>query len=138
MMTMRRTRRREVLYSAYLCRILMIKAVTAAVSGKGNVAELTVAANSIRSAAAAMPESVVRPAYLQLARLVDIAMFLVGWREAVRTAEQDADRHLRAAKVGVREFVREYNNPASFERFAAEVTATSDIDQVSHVCESLL
>jgi hypothetical protein len=56
--------------------------------------------------------------YAALASLVELLARLVIWREAVRTAEVDADRHVRAARLSAQELSEKFSVEPETEGFA--------------------
>jgi hypothetical protein len=67
--------------------------------------------------------------------------FLVRWVSAVRSAEIDADRFLRSAKVVARDVSREFDGKAeveSLKRVVASLSDPSDIDDVPEIARRLL
>jgi hypothetical protein len=137
---MRRTRQNEVLYSAYPSRIKGVEAAAAVLRGSSSPEALTAAAAELKSTAAQLtpPASGIR--YRQVAILTEALAFLARWVAAVRSAEIDADRFLRSAKVAARDVSRELagNEIESLKHIVASISELSDIDDVPDIARLLL
>jgi hypothetical protein len=138
---MRRTRRNEILYSGYPSRIKAVEAVAAVLRRAGSPEALAAAAAELKGTASQLtsPASGIR--HRQVAILMEALTFLVRWVAAVRSAEVDADRFLRSAKVAARDVSRELDGNAEdecLERVVASISGLSDIDGVPDVARLLL
>jgi len=138
---MRQTRRNEILYSAYPSRIKGVEAAAAVLRGAGSPEALAAAATELKSTAAQLtpPASGIR--YRQVAILMEALTFLVRWVSAVRSAEIDADRFLRSARVAARDVSRELDGNAeveSLKRVVASISDLSDVDGVPDIARLLL
>lgn len=138
---MRQTRRNEILYSAYPSRIKGVEAAAAVLRGAGSPEALAVAAAELKTTAAELtpPASGIR--YRQVAILMEALTFLVRWVSAVRSAEVDANRFLRSAKLAARDVSRELDGNAeveSLKHVVASISDLSDVDGVPDIARLLL
>ncbi len=138
---MRRTRRNEILYAVYPSRIKAVEAVAAVLQGAASAEALTAAATELKNAAAQLtpPASGIR--YRQMATLLEALTLLVRWSVAVRTAEIDADRFSRSAKIVARDVSRELDGNTdveSLKRVVDKIMSLSDIDGIPDVARFLL
>jgi len=138
---MRRTRRDEILYTAYPSRIKGVEATAAVLRGAGSPEALAAATAELRNMAGQLtpPASGIR--YRQVANLLEALTFLVRWVAAVRSAEIDADRFLRSAKLAARDVSRELPANAEGEnlrRVASRIADLSDVDGVPDIARLLL
>jgi hypothetical protein len=138
---MRRTRRDEILYWAYPSRIKAIEATAAVLRRAGSPEALAAAAAELKSMAGQLtpPASGIR--YHQVAILLEALTFLVRWVAAVRSAEIDADRFLRSAKLAARDVSRELAGNAEDEslgRVASRISDLSDVDGFPDIARLLL
>src|ERR1700733_6797946 len=132
---MRQTRRNEILYSGYPSRVKGVDAAAAVLRGAGSPEALAAAAAGLkRTRAQLTPASSIR--YRQFAILMEALTFLVRWVSAVRSAEVDADRFLRSAKIAARDGSRGLDGNAeveSFKRVVASISDLSDVDGVPDI-----
>ena len=138
---MRQTRRNEILYSAFPSRIRGVEAAAAVLRGAGSSKALAAAAAELKSTAAQLtpPASGIR--YRHVAILIEALTFLVRWVSAVRSAEIDADRFLRSAKVAARDVSKELDGNTeveSLKRVVASILGLSDVDGVPDIARLLL
>jgi hypothetical protein len=66
---------------------------------------------------------------------------LLRWTQAVRSAEIEADRHLRAARQLARDFTREVDSDpeaVKLSMVASTIGAVADVDEVEQIAELLL
>ncbi|MFL6305701.1 MAG: hypothetical protein ACJ72H_19405 [Candidatus Sulfotelmatobacter sp.] len=138
---MRRTRRDEILYSAYSTRIRAIEALDS-LSRQIEVKDsLESIAAELRQTAGRLRERLVGIRYRQFATLLEATSRLTQWSVAVRGAEPDADRFLRSAKILAREVAREAaeeGQAANLVAVSARITELTDIDGVSEITELML
>ena len=109
--------------------------------GKGNSQSLAEVAAGLHGAAVILGEGIVGRRYDQFARLCDSLFHLVRWGEAIRSAEVDADRYLRAAKQDARDLAKELNADRDADRLteaASKITNVSDASEIEQVAEFLL
>src|SRR3989338_827687 len=138
---MRKTERRGGLYEVSGSRTRATEILGAVARRKGTSQLLAEAAAELHGAAATLGEGIVGRRYGQFARLCDSLFHLVCWGEAVRSAEVDADRYLRAAKQGARDLAQELSADPEAGRLseaAARIMAISDVSEIEQVAEFLL
>jgi hypothetical protein len=138
---MRSTRKDAILYSTYVSRIEASEAIAAVLQGAASADALIGAASRLSASSERFQESAAGVRYRQFAILVNALSFLVRWVTAVRSAEIDADRFLRSAKVAVRESTRVgATAPVSPDLTAivSRIFEISDVDQVPDVARLLL
>jgi hypothetical protein len=137
---MRRTGKNAIPYSAYRSRIQTNEALDAARQGKGSAETLLNASNALRVTSSEVSESKAGLQYGSMASLVEALSRLVSWRDASRSAEVDADRYLRSAKLTAQELGRELNSEVGVEQFAAaaaRIKALTDPDQIADLSAML-
>jgi hypothetical protein len=138
---MQSTRKDAILYSTYVSRIEASEAIAAVLQGAASADALIGAASRLSASAERFQESAAGVRYRQFAILVNALSFLVRWVTAVRSAEIDADRFLRSAKVAVRESTRVGAGAPDSQDLTAIVSRIfeiSDVDQVPDVARLLL
>jgi hypothetical protein len=138
---MNRTRRDEILYSAYTSRIKANEAATAAFRRAGSAEALAAAATELKATAVRLPLAAAGIRYRQFGILIEALSFLVRWASAVRSAEIDADRFLRSAKVAARDISRETGGAQGVENLAlaaSRISELSDVDGVPDIAQLLL
>jgi hypothetical protein len=127
---MRRTKQKGTLYWAYKPRIQAIEALAELWHGTGSAEALTSAAAAMQSASM---EGAVRARYRPFAMLLESLSHLSNWQRAVRTAELDADRYLRSAKILARDVAKEVNATSGFDKLTAITHKIADISDVDDV-----
>lgn len=138
---MRPTRRNEILYAAYPSRIKAVEAIAAVSRRAGSADALAAAAAELTHVASQITPTTSGTRYRQIAILLEALAALVRWTAAVRSAEIDADRFLRAAKLAARDISRELGSSADGEslgRVVSSISDLSDIDGVPDVARLLL
>jgi hypothetical protein len=73
--------------------------------------------------------------------LLEAVSHLANWQKAVRSAEVDADRFLRSARIRARDVTKEVGGALRSERLATvaqRISELSDVDEVSNVASLLL
>jgi hypothetical protein len=91
-------KRPETLYAVYDSRLQASEALAAIMERREAIEPLTQAAAALRQAATSLGAGTQACRYEQFARVLDIMSHLLHWARAVRSAEVEADRYLRAAK----------------------------------------
>lgn len=79
--------------------------------------------------------------YEQFACLCDSLVNLLRWRDAVRSAEIDADRYLRAAKQRAKDIAQEISGDSEAGRLTeatSKIAIVSDISEIGRIAEFLL
>jgi hypothetical protein len=117
---MRQNRERGVLARAYDDRVMAIERLQALAEGKPEIENIRSAAEKLRRTGQELGNGPVGRSYAVFASLMDIVYFLSSWARAVRSAELDADRHLRAAKQWSRDLAKEIQAPPR-PKFAPEI-----------------
>jgi hypothetical protein len=134
-------RSRVVLASTYGARLDAADQLRAAGPPAGGDAEaLRSSATDIDAASARFSDAEIAVTYAAFAELLRITAFTVEWRAAIRTAEADADRYLRAAKLRLETWLGEYGARHEAVMFLPAADALSAMDQASAVgavCEQL-
>lgn len=87
-----------ILERVYAARIEALEALAAAADSKGDPNKLQSASQSLLGAAETIAAGDAAKSYLAYAKLVEAASRLERWKQAVRSAEVDADRFLRSAR----------------------------------------
>jgi hypothetical protein len=138
---MKRTKLHEALYGVYGSRVQASEALGTMVQGINAYESLSQAAAGLHQAAVTLGEGKVGLRYKQFARLLDIMGHLLRWAQAVRSAEEEADRHLRAARQLARDLAREVDSDPEAVRLsmvASTIGAVADVDEVEQIAELLL
>jgi hypothetical protein len=138
---MRSPRRSDILYTAYKRRIGVTRALIEARGGGGSAMALSEAAYGLQSVAVEFQGTKAGARYHHFATLVEALSRLAGWKGAIRSAEIDADRHLRAAKMLAREVAGELKTPPGTDRLhdaASRVLLISDFDEITSVAAAML
>jgi hypothetical protein len=138
---MRRTRRDEILYTAYSTRIKAIEALDSLKRRVPTKDSLDSIAAQLKQMADRLGERPVGIRYRQFANLLEATSRLTQWAVAIRGAEPDADRFLRSAKLLAREVARECTQDGQAANLAAisvRINDLTDIDGVSEIAELLL
>lgn len=138
---MKRTKLHDALYRVYGSRVQASEALGAIPQRRNTCESLTQAAAGLHQAAVTLGESRVGRRYKQFAQLLDIMCHLLRWAQAVRSAEIEADRHLRAARQLARDLAREVDSDPEAVRLsmvASRIGAVADVDEVEQIAELLL
>jgi hypothetical protein len=86
-------------------------------------------------------EGAVMPGYRPFAMVLESLSHLSNWQKAVRTAEMDADRYLRSAKIRARDVAKELNGNPGSEKLATitqAITEISDVEDVPKIARLVL
>ncbi len=128
------------LSAAYDYRIRTISALQAVMAGTPQVEAFESALSSLRDAADNLGDEPARKRYAAFAVLLDAFLLLIRWAEAVRSAEIDADRYLRAARQRIADFQTGSAVPANGDdrlvtaaRAVAGVDAVGDLPTIARV-----
>jgi hypothetical protein len=138
---MRGTRRSGALFSAYGSRIQANEVLGAVLQGSGSTEAVSGAVAGLRSTAVQVRDSTAGTRYSQFAVLVEALSRLLSWQNAVASAEVEADRFLRSAKLIARNVLREVGNDAEaapLSSVASWIDRLSDVDEVPQMARSLL
>jgi len=104
----------------------------------GSAEALTSAADAVD---AALTSGAICGRYHPFAMLLETLSQLANWQKAVRSAEIDADRYLRSAKIRARDVAKEVNGTSGSEKLAAitqKIADISDIDDVQKIAGLVL
>ena len=137
---MHELRRSDRLYTAYKSRVQANQALLTAEGGAAAPA-LLAAAVALQSVAGEFAGTLAGKQYRRLASLVESLSHLAAWREAIRSAELDADRHVRAARMLAREVTAELAqspSPDPVAAAAARILSVSDFDELSSLAAVIL
>jgi len=113
----------------------------AAARGEGSADALSEAGRALQSAAAECDGTVAGRRYRGFATVVEALSRLASWKDAIRSAEFEADRHLRAAKMLAREVVQDAAQDSCAERLrhaASRVSGVIDCDEIPGVAAAML
>lgn len=138
---MRRNRERGVLATAYDNRIAAIEGLRALAEGKPEIDNIRIAAERLKLAAHQLGSGPVGQGYAFFARLMEIVWFLSSWARAVRSAEFDADRYLRAAKQRSRDLTQTSQTPPQLKSAPEILGLVEKIqfpDETQKIVEKLL
>jgi hypothetical protein len=86
------------LLRAFEARLEAFSSLERASAGNANIEEIARTIANVNTVAARLGPTPAGGAYAAYGRLLGAALHLLKWADAVRSAEQDADRYLRAAK----------------------------------------
>jgi len=117
-----------------------VEALIDAASGSGSPEGLRNAADAIDEAGPYYGRATTAAVYAAFAELLRITSLLMRWRQAVLSAEVDADRFLRAAKEQQKLWVNEYGeaDPARpLQGVAARVAEAATIADAAAICDEL-
>jgi len=121
--------------------VRVAKSLAAISRREGGFESLTAATESMENAGRMLGRTAAGVQYLRLAELVRCLVHLGNWRVAVRVAEPDADRHLRAAQLGARECAQGLtgvSDGASFGAIARAIYEISDPTSIEELARRLL
>ena len=138
---MRRTRTRGILYEVYGYRAQASEVLGAVARRNGTSSSVAGIAVKLHEAAAILGGGTVARRYEQFACLCDSLVNLLRWADAIRSAEVDADRYLRAAKQHAKDIGHELSSDAEAARLseaASRITTISDVSEIKQVAEFLL
>ncbi|MBA5867587.1 MAG: hypothetical protein GDA67_12925 [Nitrospira sp. CR1.3] len=124
----------------YNSRVQAIEALAAIVERKGGVT-LDQATAVMRQSAAGIGQSSAGRQYEYFARLLDSCNYLLQWASAVRKAERDAERFLRAAQQTAKDLLKDLPPDPELEPFrqaVSKIEAVVSVDQVEPIAETLL
>jgi hypothetical protein len=117
-----------------------VEALIDAASGSGSPEALRDAADALDEVGPYYGRAATAVVYAAFAELLRITSLLIRWRQAVLSAEADADRFLRAAKEQQKLWVKEYGEAASarpLQRVAARVVEATAIADAATICDEL-
>lgn len=137
---MRELRHSSKLYTAYKVRVQANQALLTT-EGGGAAPTLLAAAVALQSVAGEFAGTLAGARCRQLATLVESLSRLAAWRDAIRSAELDADRHVRAARMLAREVTAELAQspgPDPVAAAAARILRVSDFDEISSLAAVIL
>jgi len=106
---------------AYEYRIRTIEALLSAIEGKAQIDLLETAIRLVDSAATNLGDERSQARYANFAELLRGFLFLIRWADAIRKAESDAGRYLRAGRQAAKDLLSK--QPATNETDAMIVAA---------------
>jgi len=125
---------RPILKTAYSRRLNALTLLQGALSS-ADAGAIKSAAAELRKSADAIGEGSAAKGYRIYAGLTEVAAHLISWSLAVKTAEPDGDRHLRAAKVNSKDLITTIANLPFWQSHVETlkyVETISDTDHVKH------
>lgn len=117
-----------------------IEVLAAIVQRKGNVS-LDPATSAIRQSAALLGQNAAGRRYGLFARLLDSCNYLLQWTSAVRKAEREAERFLRASQQTARDLLKDLTPDPELEPFrqaVSQIETVATVEQVEQIAETLL
>lgn len=130
-----------VISRVYPTRIKAVEALlAAALGGRDRAAVLRELAEELDSVGPLYGRASTAGVYAAFAQLMRIAALLVQWRNAVLSAEADADRFLRAAKAQHKLWMTEYEKTSSVRNLSAasvQIPLATTIDDVDAICRRI-
>lgn len=124
----------------YPSRIKANKAINATIGGANSAQALADVSAELIDAANRLPPAGAGARYRQFGNLVGVLSHLVRWTSAVRSAELDADRFLRSAKLAARDISRETEGVWGCEalvRVTLAISSVTDVDAVPGIAKLL-
>jgi len=138
---MKKIKRPEILYEVFSKRAKAVEVLSDVVQGRSTSTALAEASSSMHFVAKTLGESYAALRYEQFASLLDCLTHYIRWKEAIRSAEVEADRHARAAKQLAREVVRSLakdSESVTILQAAEQIQAVSDVSDIESTAEVLL
>lgn len=137
-----RTRRPVDLFRVYQYRIKAIEALLSVIEGKPEIAPFETAISLLDSAAINLGDRRDQARYGDFAVLLRAFLFLVRWGDAVRHAELDGDRYLRAARQAAKDLLEKRETTADggddILNAARRLSGPIDLEQVTELAQLLL
>jgi CRP-like cAMP-binding protein len=136
-----RTRRRVDLSRVYGYRIKTIEALLSAIEGKPEIELFETAIRLLDSAASNLGDKRTQVRYADFTELLRGLLLLVLWGGAIRKAEMDADRYLRAARQAAKDLLdkpQTTNGADAIMSAAQRLSEVADIADVTNLARLLL
>lgn len=131
----------DLVFPIYGARVRGVEALLAVVERRGEEATLAAAADDLTEAAERVEGMQAGWAYSRFGELLGMVAGLHRWRDAIRGAEQEAERHVRAVRLRADEFKDEHKadpRASGLVTVASSIVAVKEPSEIPQIASALL